>query len=72
MLYVLYSIHAEKGNEILMIQGSGFNGFRLRRILDDVFPYRQPSPRGEGAPKGRIGHRRYERAREGASQAGDL
>ena len=26
-----------------------------------VFPYRQPSPRGEGAPKGRIGHRRYER-----------
>ena len=44
MLYVLYSIHAEKGNEILMIggsrfkaQGSGFNGFRwrLRRILDD-------------------------------------
>ena len=26
MLYVLYSIHAEKGNEILMIgvQGSGF------------------------------------------------
>ena len=28
-----------------------------------VFPYRQPSPRGEGAPKGRIGHRRYERQR---------
>ena len=34
MLYVLYSIHAEKGNEILMIEdsrfkvrGSGFNGF---------------------------------------------
>ena len=26
-----------------------------------VFPYRQPSPRGEGAPKGRIGHWRYER-----------
>ncbi len=23
--------------------------------------YRQPSPLGEGAPKGRIGHRRYER-----------
>jgi len=36
MLYVLYSIHAEKGNEILMIGDSGFNGFngfrwRLRR-----------------------------------------
>ena len=37
-----------------------------------VFPYRQPSPRGEGAPKGRIGYRRYEREWEGASQAGDL
>ena len=37
-----------------------------------VFPYRQPSPRGEGAPKGRIGHRRYEREWEGASQVDDL
>ena len=37
-----------------------------------VFPYRQPSPRGEGTPKGRIGHWRHEREREGASQAGDL
>ena len=37
-----------------------------------VFPYRQPSPRGEGAPKGRIGHRRHEREREGASQVDDL
>ena len=37
------------------------------------FPsYRQPSPRGEGAPKGRIGHWRYEREREGASQVDDL
>ena len=38
MLYVLYSIHAEKGNEILMIevQGSGFkvqgSGFRVQRV----------------------------------------
>ncbi|MBD8953633.1 MAG: hypothetical protein EGQ71_01110 [Dialister sp.] len=37
-----------------------------------VFPYRQPSPRGEGAPKGRIGHRRYEREWENASQVDDL
>ena len=37
-----------------------------------VFPYRQPSPRGEGAPKGRIGYRRYERERERASQVDDL
>ena len=27
-----------------------------------------PSPRGEGAPKGRIGHWRYERERGNASQ----
>ena len=26
-----------------------------------VFSYRQPSPLGEGAPKGRIGHKRYEK-----------
>ena len=37
-----------------------------------VFPYRQPSPRGEGAPKGRIGHRRYERGWRNASQVYDL
>ena len=57
MLYVLYSIHAEKGNEILIIEGSmgsGFNGFRwrLRRILDDgilvssAFPSRGRCPVG--------------------------
>ena len=44
-----------------------------RRSLKRRFPsYRQPSPRGEGAPKGRIGHRRHEREREGASQVDDL
>ena len=33
-----------------------------RRSVDRRFSsYRQPSPRGEGAPKGRIGHRRYEK-----------
>ena len=37
-----------------------------------VFPYRQPSPRGEGAPKGRIGHWRYEREWENASQVDNL
>jgi len=26
-----------------------------------LFPYRQPSPLGKGAPQGRIGHRRHER-----------
>ena len=34
--------------------------------------YRKPSPRGEGAPKGRIGHWRYEREWGNAFQAGDL
>ena len=34
MLYVLYSIHAEKGNEILMIEDSGFNRFRWRLRRD--------------------------------------
>ena len=40
------------------VQGSG-GGFAA--FLMTVFPYRQPSPRGEGTPKGRIGHWRYER-----------
>ena len=44
-----------------------------RRSVDRRFSsYRQPSPRGEGAPKGRIGHRRHERERERASQVDDL
>ena len=53
--------------------GEGLDGATLRadfckrrcpKVCDGRFPsYRQPSPRGEGAPKGRIGHRRYERER---------
>ena len=44
-----------------------------RRSLDRRFSsYRQPSPRGEGAPKGRIGHWRYESEWENASQVDDL
>ena len=44
-----------------------------RRSVDRrLSSYRQPSPRGEGAPKGRIGYWRYEREREGASQVDDL
>ena len=42
-----------------------------RRSVDRRFSsYRQPSPRGEGAPKGRIGHRRYEREMRKAEQRG--
>ena len=47
--------------------------WRCPKVCDGGFlSYRQPSPRGEGAPKGRIGHRRYERGWKNASQAGDL
>ena len=49
------------------VQGSRVR-WRLRRILDSGIPVSQPSPRGEGALKGRIGHWRYEREREGVSQ----
>ena len=58
--------------------GEGLDGATLRvdfykgrcqNVCDGRFPsYRQPSPRGEGAPKGRIGHRRYERERGNAFQ----
>ena len=41
-------------------------------FLEDGILVSQPSPLGEGAPQGRIGHWRYEREREGVSQAGDL
>ena len=44
---------------------------RLRNE-DAAIPDTLPSPRGEGAPKGRIGHWRYERERERESQADDL
>ena len=61
-------------NEELGIRNEG-GGFaaniygRCPKVCDGRFPsYRQPSPRGEGAPKGRIGHRRYERERGKASQ----
>ena len=57
------------------VQGSGL-WWRLRRkyIWGDarrsyellLCSYRQPSPRGEGAPKGRIGHQRYARERANA------
>ena len=45
-------------------EGGGFAANiygRCPKVCDGRFPsYRQPSPRGEGAPKGRIGHWRYE------------
>ena len=63
------------------VQGSRFKvqGSRFRvevaaspPFLEDGILVSQPSPLGEGARKGRIGHRRYEREREGVSQVDDL
>ena len=50
MTYFFYSGFRVQGS------GGGFAAFLEEGILDT-----QPSPRGEGAPKGRIGHWRYER-----------
>ncbi len=52
------------------VQGSrgGFAAF----FLENGILVSQPSPLGEGAAKGRIGHWRYESARGNAYQAGDL
>ena len=47
------------------VQGSGFkvqgSGGGFAAFLDGGILVSQPSPLGEGAPKGRIGHWRYER-----------
>ena len=54
------------------VQGSGLS-WRFRRLfLEDGILISQPSPLGEGAPQGRIGHWRYESVRRNAYQAGDL
>ena len=39
-------------------------------FLEEGILVSQPSPLGEGAPKGRIGHRRYERQMRKAEQRG--
>ena len=41
-----------------------------RRNENTAAPHPKPSPRGEGAPKGRIGYWRYEREWGNTSQAG--
>ena len=59
-----------RGCSLLPLEGGAPKGRRLEGesgILDT-----QPSPRGEGAPKGRIGYWRYERERGGSSQVGDI
>ena len=56
------------------VQGSRFRALvAVRRLfLEDGILVSQPSPLGEGAPQGRIGHWWYESARGHAYQAGDL
>ena len=46
-----------------MVQGSRFRALVTASppFLEDDILVSQPSPLGEGAPKGRIGHRRHER-----------
>ena len=53
-------------------RGIFFRSRSSRRCEDSGIFVSQPSPQGEGAPKGRIGQERYERERGRASQAGDL
>ena len=48
-----------------LLYGGGFAAFLEEGILVS-----QPSPLGEGAPQGRIGHRRYERQMRKAEQRG--
>ena len=58
------------------VQGSGFrvqgSGGGFAAFLEEGILDTQPSPLGEGAPKGRIGYWRYERERGGSSQVGDI
>ena len=54
------------------VQGSGLSWRLCRLFLEDGILVSQPSPLGEGAPQGRIGHWRYESVRRNAYQAGDL
>ena len=44
-----------------LVQGSRLSWQLCRLFLEDGILVSQPSPLGEGAPKGRIGHRRYEK-----------
>ena len=59
-----------RGYSLLPLEGGAPKGRRLEG--ESGIPDTQPSPRGEGAPKGRIGHWRHERERGGSSQVGDI
>ena len=51
-----------RGCSLLPLEGGAPKGRRLEG--ESAIPDTLPSPRGEGGPKGRIGHWRYERERE--------
>ena len=50
--------------------GEGLYGGGFAAFLEEGILVSQPSPRGEGAPQGRIGHRRHERQMRKAEQRG--
>ena len=58
--------HFERKREIF------FRSRSSRRCEDSGIFVSQPSPQGEGAPKGRIGQKRYERERGRSSQVRSL
>ena len=58
-----------RGYSLLPLEGGAPKGRRLDG--DSGIPAPKPSPRGEGAPKGRIGQERYEKERGRSSQVDD-
>ena len=65
----LFCLPSQRGSLAVTVQGtrSLSHGGRWR-YENTAFPDTKPSPRGEGAPKGRIGQERYERERGRSSQ----
>ena len=59
-----------RGHTLLPLEGGAPKGRRLDG--DSGISAPKPSPRGEGAPKGRIGQERYEKERGRSSQVGDI
>ena len=59
-----------RGRSLLPMEGGAPKGRRLDGESGISAP--KPSPRGKGAPKGRIGQERYEKERGNASQVDDI
>ena len=59
-----------RGHSLLPLEGGAPKGRRLDG--ESGIPETKPSPQGEGAPKGRIGQKRYEKEWGNASQIDDI